>query len=80
MKGSYLKVHVIEARDLAPKDVNGLSDPYAIIMIEGQKSITKVVPYTLNPVWNEISTLYLINNIILYQIAKSQMAGKIYEF
>ena len=35
MEGSILTVRVIEARNLLPKDINGLSDPYAILEIEG---------------------------------------------
>jgi Ca2+-dependent lipid-binding protein len=35
MEGSILTVRVIEARDLIPKDINGKSDPYVILSIEG---------------------------------------------
>jgi len=34
MHGSILTVHVVEARDLKPMDMDGTSDPYATIMIE----------------------------------------------
>ena len=34
MEGSVLTVHVVEARDLAPMDMNGTSDPYCILSIE----------------------------------------------
>ena len=51
----------IEAKDLLPGDLNGLSDPYFKIP-HGQKGVvdlpkkqhrTKTIDNTLNPVWNE---------------------------
>lgn len=57
MKGSVLTVNVIEARDLIPQDMNGLSDPYTVLTIEEQKIQTKYVPRNLNPIWNEAFTL-----------------------
>ena len=53
MQGSTLTVHVVEARDLKPMDPDGTSDPYAILEIEGNRSETKYVSSTTNPVWNE---------------------------
>ena len=32
--GSYLTVMAVEARNLAPLDIEGTSDPYAIFMLE----------------------------------------------
>jgi hypothetical protein len=34
MLGSFLTVHVVEARDLRPMDMDGTSDPYVIVQIE----------------------------------------------
>jgi hypothetical protein len=34
MHGSILTVHVVEARDLKAMDMDGTSDPYAILSIE----------------------------------------------
>jgi hypothetical protein len=34
MHGSILTVHVVEARDLKPMDLDGTSDPYTILEIE----------------------------------------------
>ncbi|KAF9994890.1 hypothetical protein BGZ79_000325 [Entomortierella chlamydospora] len=43
---------VSRGKDMAPKDLNGFSDPYARISIGGQSFTTKVIPKTLNPVWD----------------------------
>jgi len=56
MYGSILTVHVVEARDLAPMDMNGSSDPYVRLMIEEQIIETNFKKNTLNPVWNESFT------------------------
>ena len=48
-----LKVGVIKARGLAPKDANGLSDPYALIQIGAVQMRTQTVMETLDPKWNE---------------------------
>lgn len=51
-----LKVDVIEAKDLAPKDANGLSDPYCALWISSattNRLTTSVKKETLKPVWEE---------------------------
>ncbi len=58
MEGSILTVNVVEARELIPQDINGSSDPYTIIGIEGQRQSTKYIRTTTNPLWNETLTLY----------------------
>ncbi len=35
MVGSILTVHVVEARDLKAMDMDGTSDPYVELIIEG---------------------------------------------
>ena len=52
-KIGVVKVKVIAGRNLAPKDDNGLSDPYCIFKMSGQRYKTKIVHKTLNPEWNE---------------------------
>lgn len=56
MHGSILTVHVVEARDLKAMDIDGTSDPYAILQIEDQRIETSVKSGTLSPVWNESFT------------------------
>ena len=34
MHGSILTVHVVEARDLKPMDMDGTSDPFVVLKIE----------------------------------------------
>ncbi len=56
MVGSILTVHVVEARDLKAMDMDGFSDPYVELLIEGQKIQTNYKKSTLTPVWNESFT------------------------
>lgn len=51
-----LNVEVIEAKDLKPKDSNGLSDPFVTLYLASSNSHrynTSVKNTTLNPVWEE---------------------------
>jgi len=53
-----MKVKIIGGRNLASKDVNGLSDPYLNIWCGSTgKYKTKIKYNTLNPVWDEEFTL-----------------------
>ena len=56
MVGSILTVHVVEARELKAMDMDGTSDPYVELIIEGQKIVTNIKKSTLSPVWNESFT------------------------
>ncbi|KAG0302994.1 hypothetical protein BGZ97_002085, partial [Linnemannia gamsii] len=47
-----MRIHISKATNLAVKDMNGFSDPYVKVSIGGHKFTTKVVPKSLNPVWN----------------------------
>ncbi|KAK9728924.1 phosphatidylserine decarboxylase [Basidiobolus ranarum] len=49
---SALKIQVIRARNLAPKDSNGLSDPFVVVKLQNKKKTTKVIPKTLEPTWD----------------------------
>lgn len=51
-----LNVEIIEAKDLEPKDSNGLSDPFVTMYIASNPNHrynTSVKAATLNPVWEE---------------------------
>lgn len=61
MHGSILTVHVVEARDLKPMDMDGTSDPYVILQIEDQRIETNYKKSTLSPVWNESFTFDIIH-------------------
>jgi Ca2+-dependent lipid-binding protein len=61
MHGSILTVHVVEARDLKPMDMDGTSDPYIILQIEDQRIETNYKKSTLNPVWNESFTFEIVH-------------------
>ncbi|KAG0274874.1 hypothetical protein BGZ95_009395 [Linnemannia exigua] len=47
-----MRICISKAANLAVKDMNGFSDPYVKVSIGGHKFTTKVVPKSLNPVWN----------------------------
>jgi len=51
----YLTLTVLEGQNLAPKDSNGLSDPYCVLRLNtgGGSKKTKIIKKTLDPFWNE---------------------------
>ena len=48
-----MQVHIIEARELKPKDLEGTSDPVVYVEAFGQKFNTPVVPKCLSAVFDE---------------------------
>ncbi|KAJ1980375.1 phosphatidylserine decarboxylase [Dimargaris xerosporica] len=51
-KAITVRFQVLQGRRLAPKDKNGLADPYAIVNVGKKKQSTHIVYEDLNPVWN----------------------------
>jgi hypothetical protein len=49
-----LRVEVVEARDLLPKDGHGTSSPYVQVDFYGQRKKTQTRIRELNPTWNEV--------------------------
>jgi len=47
-----LRINVIKARNLAPKDKSGTSDPYLVVSLGTSRQSTPSVSKTLNPEWN----------------------------
>ncbi|OWA51217.1 Multiple C2 and transmembrane domain-containing protein 1 [Hypsibius exemplaris] len=46
-------IHLFEAKDLAPMDRNGFSDPFVKFRLGGEKFRSRVIKKTLNPQWME---------------------------
>jgi len=68
-----LKVWVTAGRNLPSKDLNGLSDPYAIIKIKEQVYKTNIIRYTLNPTWNELFVFDLLGLDLTYTDIKIKL-------
>ncbi|XP_059844073.1 rasGAP-activating-like protein 1 [Hypanus sabinus] len=49
-----LKCHLIEARDLAPRDISGTSDPFARVVFNSKTTETATIKKTRFPHWNEV--------------------------
>jgi len=56
-KNSQLDVEVVQARGLRAMDMDGLSDPYAVIRLGRQERQTTSMKCTLSPVWNHLAKL-----------------------
>ncbi|XP_059379420.1 rasGAP-activating-like protein 1 [Carassius carassius] len=56
---SNLHCHVIEARDLAPRDITGTSDPFTRIIYNNLSAETSIIKKTRFPHWDETLELSL---------------------
>ena len=65
-------MRLIRARALRPADPNGLSDPFVTVEWDGCQLSTRVIPFTLNPTWEE--TLYF--PIKLVRLEKKALESK----
>ncbi|PNS16624.1 Phosphatidylserine decarboxylase proenzyme 3 [Sphaceloma murrayae] len=52
-----LQIQVLKAKNLAPKDKSGTSDPYLTITLGDAREASSVVPKTLSPEWNQTFNL-----------------------
>ncbi|KAI9023757.1 hypothetical protein CLU79DRAFT_803967 [Phycomyces nitens] len=58
-------IKVVRAENLQPLDNNGLSDPYAIMEINGKQiSRTRTVYETLNPRWDQVFDIWLTEKTV----------------
>ncbi|XP_056135595.1 rasGAP-activating-like protein 1 [Lampris incognitus] len=56
---SSLRCQAIEARDLAPRDISGTSDPFARIIFNNHSAETSIIKKTRFPHWGEMLDLEL---------------------
>ncbi|XP_078275521.1 protein piccolo-like isoform X3 [Rhinoraja longicauda] len=77
-----LVVHVLQARDLAPRGNNGYSDPFVkVYLLPGRgvenKRRTKPVQKSLNPEWNQ-TVIY--KNISMDQLKKKTLEVTVWDY
>ncbi|CAI5636102.1 unnamed protein product [Oreochromis niloticus] len=77
-----LIVHVLQARNLAPRDNNGYSDPFVkVYLLPGRgaenKRKTKHAGKTINPEWNQ-TVIY--KNIHLEQLKKKTLEVSVWDY
>ncbi|XP_054450295.1 rasGAP-activating-like protein 1 [Pteronotus mesoamericanus] len=56
-QGRCLRCHVLKARDLAPRDISGTSDPFARVFWGSQSVETSTIKKTRFPHWDEVLEL-----------------------
>ncbi|XP_030890679.1 rasGAP-activating-like protein 1 isoform X2 [Leptonychotes weddellii] len=56
-RGRCLHCHVLQARDLAPRDITGTSDPFARVFWGSQSLETSTIKKTRFPHWDEVLEL-----------------------
>ncbi|XP_040842888.1 rasGAP-activating-like protein 1 isoform X5 [Ochotona curzoniae] len=57
VRGRRLRCHVLQARDLAPRDISGTSDPFARVFWGSQSVETSTIKKTRFPYWDEVLEL-----------------------
>ncbi|CAF5228753.1 unnamed protein product, partial [Rotaria magnacalcarata] len=48
-----VEIKIYQARDLSSKDINGKSDPFCIVELDGNRLRTHTIYKTLSPAWNK---------------------------
>ncbi|KAM8816946.1 rasGAP-activating-like protein 1 isoform 2-T2 [Rhynchonycteris naso] len=56
-RGRCVRCHVLKARDLAPRDISGTSDPFARVFWGNQSLETSTIKKTRFPHWDEVLEL-----------------------
>jgi len=64
-----VRVMIHKAVGLAARDPTGFSDPFCAVSLGDQKRNTKVIPRTLNPVWNEEFVFPIRENVKVLHIS-----------
>ncbi|NXJ49884.1 PCLO protein, partial [Spizaetus tyrannus] len=77
-----LIIHILQARNLAPRDNNGYSDPFVkVYLLPGRgaeyKRRTKYVQKSLNPEWNQ-TVIY--KNISMEQLKKKTLEVTVWDY
>ncbi|KAG8439984.1 hypothetical protein GDO86_005959 [Hymenochirus boettgeri] len=77
-----LIIHILQARNLAPRDNNGYSDPFVkLYLLPGRgaeyKRRTKYVQKSLNPEWNQ-TVIY--KNISMEQLKKKTLEVTVWDY
>ncbi|XP_037672673.1 rasGAP-activating-like protein 1 isoform X3 [Choloepus didactylus] len=57
VRGRCVRCHVLQARDLAPRDISGTSDPFARVFWGSQSLETSTIKKTRFPHWDEVLEL-----------------------
>ncbi|XP_036619166.1 rasGAP-activating-like protein 1 [Trichosurus vulpecula] len=75
-QGPRLRCHIIEARDLAPRDLSGTSDPFARIFWGSQSLDTVTIKKTRFPHWDEVLELHGEEGPLRVEVWDWDMVGK----
>ncbi|XP_030438202.1 rasGAP-activating-like protein 1 isoform X1 [Gopherus evgoodei] len=75
-----LHCHVIEARDLAPRDISGTSDPFARVSWDGHALETAIIKKTRFPHWDEVLEFDLEEGVPGKESRGSQVSVEVWDW